>query len=176
MNTENKLVEVEESSLPCEEQLLVAGIFGDTDAKAMADRERRSITFREKYGYREVTTCPYCCNCIEFRKFAQSGEAFTAGRYCLLGELPISEHGTCSSAYPRRNDRKRIIYDTTYAPIGFEQGLAPVSVQRFYSKREKFKAAREESRGYRGGTSYYQRKDGDNEAVGSNQIPRGLVN
>ena len=49
-------------------------------------------------------------------------------------------------------------------------------MRRFYSKRDKFKAAREESRGYRGGTSSYQRADGDKEAVGSGQIPRRLGN
>ena len=92
-----------------------------------------------------------------------------------MGELPISEHGTCKSAYPRRNGRKRIIYDTTNAPPGFEQGLSPVTMRRFYSKKEKFKAEREESRGYRGGSSSYQRADGNKEAVGSGQIPKGLV-
>ena len=93
-----------------------------------------------------------------------------------MGELPISEHGTCSSAYPRKHGRKRIVYDTTNAPAGFENGLCPVTMRRFYSKRDKFKAAREESRGYRGGTSSYQRADGDKEAVGSGQIPRRLGN
>ena len=176
MKAKGNLIETEEASLPEATCLLVAGIFGDTDAKALADRERRTIKFRENYDYREITTCPYCCNCIEFRKFNPSGEAYTAGRYCLMGEITISEYGTCSSAYPRRNGRKRIIYDTTNAPPGFEQGLSPVTMRRFYSKREQFKAAREESRGYRGGTSSYQRADGDKEAVGSGQIPRRLGN
>lgn len=176
MNSKEHFIVEEDGSLPNANSLLVAGIFGDTDVRAMADRERRTISFREKYAYREVTTCPYCCNCIEYRKFTPSGEAFTAGRYCLLGELPISEHGTCSSACPRRNGRKRIVYDTTNAPIGFEKGMAPVTMQRFYSKREKFKAAREESRGYRGGSSSYRRVDGNTEAVGSGRIPKGLGN
>lgn len=176
INKERFIETEEESSLPNEDCLLVAGIFGDTDEKAMSDRERRIISFREKYDYREVTTCPYCCNCIEFRKFTTSGEAVTIGRTCIMGELPISEHGTCKSAYPRRKGRKRIIYDTTNAPAGFEQGLAPVTMRRFYNKREQFKAAREESRGYRGGTSSYQRADGNKEAVGSGQIPKSLGN
>ena len=169
-------IETEEGSLPDENRLLAAGIFGDTDARAMSDREKRAINFRDKYDYREITTCPYCCNCIEYRKFSPSGEAITVGRYCLMGELPISEHGTCRSAYPRKNGRKRIVYDTTNAPVGFEQGMAPVVMRRFYSKREEFKAAREESRGYRGGTSSYHRADGEKGAIGSGQIPKGLGN
>lgn len=176
MNDKQKFIETEEeSSLPNEDCLLVAGIFGDTDERAMSDRERRTISFREKYDYREVTTCPYCCNCIEFRKFAPSGEAVTIGRACIMGELPISEHGTCKSAYPRRNGRKRIIYDTTNAPIGFENGMAPVTMRRFYNKKEQFRAEREESRGYRGGTSSYKRADGDKEAIRSGRMPKGLV-
>jgi len=176
MNSKERFIETEEdSSLPNENGLFVAGIFGDTDARAIADRERRAITFREKYDYREITTCPHCCHCLEFRKFSPSGEAITVGRFCFVGELPISEHGTCKSAYPRRHGRKRIVYDTTNAPAGFEQGMAPVTMRRFYNKREQFKAAREESRGYRGGSSSYQRADGNKEAVGSGQIPKGLV-
>lgn len=176
MKTKEQYMETEEEgSLPNEDCLLVAGIFGDTDAKAMADKERRTISFREKYDYREITTCPYCCNCIEFRKFTPSGEAVTVGRTCIMGELPVSEHGTCKSAYPRRNGRKRILYDITNAPAGFEHGLAPVTMRRFYSKKEQFKAAREESRGYRGGSSSYNRADGDKEAIRSGRMPKGLV-
>ena len=166
----------EENSLPNEDCLKIAGIFGDTDERAMTDREKRTLSFRENYEYREITTCPYCCNCIEFRKFTPNGEAVTIGRYCLMGELPISEHGTCKSACPRRNGRKRIVYDATNAPVGFEQGLTPVVMRRCYNKREQFKAAREDSRGYRGGSSSCKRVDGDNGAIGSKQIPKGLGN
>ena len=53
--------------------------------------------------------------------------------------------------------------------------MAPVTMRQIFNKREKYKALREESRGYRGGSSAYQRTDGDGEK-GTVQIPRRLGN
>ena len=50
-------------------------------------------------------------------------------------------------------------------------------MKRYFSKRERVKAAIEaEKKNYRGGTSSYQRADGDKGAIGSGQIPKGLGN
>jgi len=174
MSEKNNIV-VEEEGLPEVPSLMAAGIFGETDAKSMADHDIRVIRYREQYGFHEVVTCPYCCNCIVFRKFTTSGEAYTAGMYCFNGEITVSEHGTCSNARARRHGRKRVLYDITNAPPGFEQGLAPVTMHQIFNKREKFKAIREESRGYRGGSSGYQRTDDEGEK-GTGQIPRRLGN
>lgn len=176
-NQEVSIIDTEEeAALKNENRLVIAGIYGDTDEKAMADRAKRTETFIRQYDYREIVPCYDCCNCIEYRRFTSSGEAYTVGRYCLLGEFQISGNGTCRSAYPRKHGRRRVIYDATNAPQGFEQGMVAVNMRRFYSKRERFKAAREESRGYRGGSSSYQRADGNREAVGSGKIPKGLGN
>lgn len=177
MNADTPIIDtVEEASLPTIDCLKVAGIFGDTDVKAFADKEKRSVDYKSVNGYQEVLTCPHCGSCIEFRAFTPNGEAYTVGRYCQVGELSVSEHGTCQRAYPRRKGRKRVIYDGTNAPAGFDQGLAPVTMKRLYTKRDQYKALLEESRGYRGGSSSYQRADGEKEAVGSGKIPKGLGN
>lgn len=167
----------EEAGLPKTDGIVSAGIFGDTDSKAMYDRERRTLDFKQRYNYHEVVPCCACCNCIEIRKFLQSGEAVSSGFYCSMGELSTCENGTCDLARARRNGRRRVVYFRDNAPPGFEQGMAPVQLKRFYTKRDKKEAVRKEVRdGYRGGSSSYQRADGNREAVGSGKIPKGLGN
>ena len=178
MATDSKYIETEEDiSLPNEEGLVAAGIYGDTDLPSMMDKERRIADFKKRYNYHEVCPCSICCNSIEFRRFLPSGEAVTVGFYCHIGEMPVEEFATCSCARPRRNGRRRVIYSRANAPSGFEDGLAPVQMKRYFTKRERQKAAERSMRdGYRGGTSSYQRADGDKGAIGSGQIPKGLGN
>ena len=173
---ENKIETEEDITLPQGDGITVAGIFGDSDVRSMSDRERRIADFKKRYNYQEICPCVACCNCIEFRGFNAQGEAYTIGWYCLLAEMSITPFGTCLSSHPRRNNRRRVIYDRRNAPPGFEEGLAPVTMRRCFSRKERFHALREESRGYRGGSSSYQRKDGDVEAVGTGKIPKGLGN
>jgi hypothetical protein len=49
-------------------------------------------------------------------------------------------------------------------------------MKRYFTKKERQRAIERSVRdGYRGGSSSYQRADGNKEAVGSGQIPKGLV-
>ena len=167
----------EEAMLPNEGSLVVAGIFGDTDIAAKADQVARSEAFKKRTKFQEFVPCFACSNCLEFRKFIPTGEVVTIGFHCLLGEFVTSCYGTCTYGHLRKDGRRRVVYDKTNAPPGFEEGLVPVTMKRFYTKKDKFRAAAHEERaGYRGGSSSYQRKDGDLEAVGTGKIPKGLGN
>ena len=171
-------IETEEDiSLPNEEGLVPAGIYGDSDVPSMLDRERRTADFKKRYDYHEIVPCCICCNCIEFRRFLPTGEAVTVGFYCHIGEMQTTEFHTCTCARPRKNGRRRVVYYRENAPSGFEAGLAPVQMKRYFTKKERQRAIERSVRdGYRGGSSSYQRADGNNEAVGSGQIPKGLGN
>lgn len=176
--SKTNLIETEEDiSLPTEHGLISAGIFGDTDMPAMMDREHRTEDFKRRFNYHEVVPCCNCCNGVEFRRFLPTGEAVTVGFYCHMGEMATEAFGTCTCGSPRKNGRRRVVYYREYAPSGFEDGYAPVQLKRYYTKRERQRAALRSARdGYRGGTSSYQRADGNTEAVGSGQIPRRLGN
>ena len=171
-------IETEEDiSLPKENGLVSAGIFGDTDMPAMLDRERRTNDFKQRYNYHESVPCCICCNGIEFRRFLPTGEAVTAGFYCHMAEMATEEYGTCTCGRARKNGRRRVVYYREHAPSGFEEGYAPVQMKRYYTKRERQQAAERAIRdGYRGGSSGYQRTDGDGAAVGTGKIPKGLGN
>ena len=175
MNQSN--IETEEDiNLPQLGCLRTSSIHGETDAIGIADRIKRTEAFKKRYHWQRMIPCQGCCNCIEYRKFRTDGQAVTVGFYCFLAEMPTEEYATCDYSHARKNGRRRIVYDGENAPAGFEEGLAPVQVKRIFSKREKVKAAVNAAKAnYRGGSSSYQRADGNDEAVGSGQIPKVLV-
>lgn len=171
---EKKEIE-EDVSLPREGKLMSAGIFGDVDSDAVADKSRRVEDFKARYNYHEVIPCTACSHCLEMRRFSHEGKAYSVGCYCFLAEMPVEEFGTCINGHKRPDGRRRVIYDTTNAPAGFENGLVPILPKRYYTKKARERAALKLAReGYRGGSSSYVRPDGDREAIGSGVIPRGL--
>ena len=173
----NQLESEEEINIPQEGGIVSAGIFGDVDVDAMTDKLRRTEDFKRRTQYHEVIPCMACSNCIELRKFAPDGRACTIGWYCYMGELAVSQFGTCKDAHMRANGRRRVVYDTTNAPLGFEQGMVPILPKRYFTNKQREQAAIASAREmYRGGSSSYVRPDGNKEAVGSGVIPRSLRN
>lgn len=174
----DKTIESEEENIPDGDGFVSSGIFGDTDTVAMADRKKREDFYKSRYHYREQIPCEYCSHCLELRKFSREGLAMTTGFYCFHAEMAVCRNGTCDNAHERPNGRKRIIYDKANAPAGFEKGLAPVLPKRYYTKRERERETKFALRmdGYRGGSSGYQRIDGDGEAAMSGRLPKGLGN
>lgn len=177
-DVKQQIIETEEDiTLPQIDSLRSSSIHGDTDIVGIADRIKRTEIFKRTYHWQKVIPCRNCSNCVEYRKFRPDGLAVTVGFYCFLGEMQTEEDATCDYGHTRTNGRRRIVYDGENAPKGFEEGLAPVQMKRYFSKRERVKAAIEaEKKNYRGGTSSYQRADGDKGAIGSGQIPKGLGN
>lgn len=172
------IIETEENiSIPCTGKLVSSSIHGETDVEGMANRINRTESFRERYHWQKVATCYGCSNCVEFRKFRSDGLAVSTGFYCSLAEMETEEFATCDYGHLRKDGRRRVVYDSENAPAGFEEGLSPVHVKRYFSKKERVKASINASKSsYRGGSSSYQRADGNKEAVGSGKIPKGLGN
>ena len=172
------IIETEENiSLPCTGKLVSSSIHGETDVEGMANRIKRTEAFRERYHWQRTAPCYGCSNCVEFRKFRADGQAVSTGFYCSLAEMETEEFATCDYAHLRKDGRRRVVYDRENAPAGFEEGLAPVQVKRYFSKKERVKASINAAKSsYRGGSSSYQRADGNREAVGSVKIPKGLGN
>jgi hypothetical protein len=173
MNT--KIETEEQTALDTTNGLVSTGIFGESDTESMEDRERRINDYRIRYDYHEYVPCRCCTQSIEFRKFLRDGTAVNVGFYCYTCEGAVAENGTCVMARARKDGRRRVVYDSENAPVGFEKGLAPVLMKRYYSKRERTLMAAKAAQ-YRGGSSGYIRPDGIREAKGSGLIPKGLGN
>ena len=172
---ETKIETEEQNGLPTTNGLVSTGIFGESDAESMTDRERRLVDYRIRNDYHEVVPCEDCTQCIEFRKFLRDGTAINVGYYCYTCEGAVARYGTCVMGRPRKDGRRRVVYDGENAPVGFEKGLSPVQMKRYYSKRERTLMAAKAAQ-YRGGSTSYVRADGNKGAIGSGQIPRHLGN
>jgi len=157
--------------------LRFAGIYGGTDAAAMADRDKRSAKYRERTDYRECIACDRCTFCFELRGFKNDGTEKLIGFICTRLEQETTAYHTCNDALKNRSGRKRVIYEMTNAPLGFEAGLSSKSELPPKTGREKNGIEPAvPSGGYRGGSNFYKRVDGDREAIGSGKVPRRLMN
>ena len=176
MNT----IETEEDSLlPKSDFGMVAGgIYGDSDEEAFTDRQSRQNYFKDSRDYRTVVSCDKCTLCFELRRFTNDGKVETVGFFCTQGDFETDAFHTCNTGMQNRAGRRRVIYLTENMPFGFEQGMVPVQYNRVYKKKKQDRQKTEatmDANGYRGGSSYYNRHDGQN--VGSTTVmPRRLVN
>ena len=154
-----------------------AGIYGGTDAEAMADRDMRSAKYRERTNYRECIACDRCTFCFELRGFKKDGTEKLLGFICTRLEQETTAYHTCNDALKNRSGRKRVIYEMENAPLGFEAGMAIKSELPPRTGRERNGVEPQApSEGYRGGSNFYRRADGDKGAIGSGKVPRGLSN
>ena len=163
---EEKFLEVEENEFYPQtgNGVMAAGIYGDADYSAMADRAKRVASFQSRYSFRDCVSCDRCYHCIEIRRFTQKGETETLAYYCLYGEFETGPYKTCNCGHATKTGRRKVVYDMTNAPVGFgtEQGDIP---------KKRVKAGQVDSEGtgtpdvYRGGS------------VGvSETMPRRLMN
>ena len=157
-----------------EGNLCYAGIYGGTDTNAMMDRQKRVNGYQERIHYRTSIPCDRCTRCLELRKFSKGGEERLLGYICLQMECETSANHTCDMAQANRTGRKKVVFDLTNAPLGFKAGMAskktPPEVMKNRIEPD------EPSEGYRGGSNYYRRADGNREAVGSGRVPKRLMN
>lgn len=144
-----------------------AGPNGELDAGSMLWRKARTIGFKERSGWRVIVPCDRCANCIELRKFTVDGRVETSGWYCISGEIDTNPFATCNCGKKRRNGRKKVLYDLTNAPIGFENGLSDVVVSSSGMESSEVRSSQEPTV-YVGG-SVAPKGDGE-------KIPRRLMN
>ena len=166
-----------ESSMPEEGgagNLCYAGIYGGTDAAAMMDRQKRVDGYKERVRYRVCIPCERCTQCVELRNFSAGGEERLVGYICLQMECETTASHTCDRAQLNRSGRKKVVFDTTNAPLGFREGMA--SKKRPPEVLKNRIEPNEPSSGYRGGSNYYRRADGNREAIGSGRVPNRLMN
>lgn len=157
--------------------LLVAGADGTVTAEAMADRARRTEGFIRRVDYRECISCDRCGNCLEIRGFTPKGEEKVLALYCPSGEMEVSPYHTCNQARrTKKAGRKKVIYELTNAPKGFELGMGRTDLRPSVPGETIKLEPTIPVDGYRGGSKFYRRMDGDEEAEGSGKIPRGLTN
>ena len=154
--------------------LCYAGIYGGTDAAAMMDRQKRVDGYKERVRYRVCIPCERCTQCVELRNFSPGGEERLIGYVCLGMECETTASHTCDRAQLNKTGRKKVVFDTTNAPIGFKAGLARKTTPP-ESPKNRIEADMP-SEGYRGGSNYYRRADSDRAAVGSGKIPKRLMN
>ena len=158
--------------------LCYAGIYGQTDATAMMDRQKRVDGYKERVQYRRCIPCERCTQCLELRNFNSGGEERLVGYLCTQMECEVDASHTCNMAQTNRSGRKKVVYDTTNAPLGFKAGLAKGKAKGERPPevpKNRIESA-EPTGGYRGGSNSYKRKDGDREAIGSGRVPKQLMN
>ena len=165
MNEEAKYmtVEVEEPKPTKVSGISFGGPNGELDESSALWRQTRTIGFKERNGWRTVIPCDRCVSGIELRRFTTAGKVITSGWFCLSGEMETSPCATCNSGKQRRNGRKKVLYDLTNSPIGFEGSVGGEIVQDENLKTEG------EPTEYRGGSKPMASKEDD-------QMPRRLVN
>lgn len=164
-----------ENSSKQTDRVRCAGIYGDTDMKAMTDRKRRIDAYRSKFDYREIIPCDRCVHCIELRRFTEGGEMESVGYVCLRCGGDTDPFHTCNDGFRPPNGRRKVIFDTHNAPLGFEDGLVDVPFRRIYSRKGKRTAKPTiPPDGYRGGSEYYKRADGKKKESGT--VPKVLAN
>ena len=154
--------------------LCYAGIHGGTDAASMMDRQKRVDGYRERVHYRKCIPCERCTLSIELRNFNNAGEERLVGYICTQMECETMASCTCDMAQANRTGRRKVVFDMTNAPYGFKVGMANKGVPPESPKNRIEPDA--PSEGYRGGSNFYKRADGDREAVCSGKVPRGLMN
>ena len=154
--------------------LCYAGIYGGTDAAAMMDRQKRVEGYKERVQYRECIPCERCSHCLELRNFSKGGEERLVGYVCLQMECETTASHTSNMGNMNRTGRKKVIYDTTNAPLGFREGMSFRS--NVPMERKNMIEADAPSGGYRGGSGWYKRADGDKSSEGSGKIPKRLMN
>ena len=169
MEPENGFIEKEEPDGELEQVggLSFAGPNGELDASAMLWRKARSMGFKERMGYRPAVPCDRCANCIEVRRFTETGKVQSCGYFCISGEIDTSPYYTCNAGKARKNGRKKVLYDLNNAPMGFEVGIGTGDVREVLENE----GVRSEKviMEYRGGSKPMARKEDD-------QMPRRLVN
>lgn len=154
--------------------LTYAGIYGASDATAMMDRQKRVDGYRERMHYRACIPCERCTHCLELRNFNGAGEERLVGYICTQMECETMASNTCDMAQKNRTGRRKVVFDLTNAPYGFKVGMARGTTPP-ESPKNKIEPD-VPSGGYRGGSNYYKRVDGDREAIGSGKVPKRLMN
>lgn len=160
------------------EGLCSVGITGETDYASMQDRKTRIDRIKARDDWRETITCDRCGNCLEFRGFSSKREEITIGLYCLNGEFETTSYHTCNHSRMARNNRRKVVYDMRNAPLGFAEGLSKLQLSSpMKEKLDEIKLERTiPIDGYKGGSEYYKRADGEKEAEGSGKVPKSLAN
>lgn len=154
------------------------GIYGERTMGALADRQKRTDNYRERVNFRECLNCDRCTHCLEIRGFYRNGKEYVKTYLCLTGEFETTPYHTCDRAQRNRRGRRKVVYDLANAPRGFEVGRGSEDNLRYREPGESIKESGgvPPEEGYRGGSKFYRRRDGDEEAEGSGKIPRGLTN
>jgi len=185
---EEETIECEiERGLPVEEgeELMFAGRTGEADYKSLAARRKRTDGMLKRLDYRECIPCDRCMHCIELRGFKKSGTEIVIGYICLMADSDIDADHTCNMARRSKKLYKRVVYFLKDAPIGFKEGLTEKQLmgcgqahpeEKLQSGLSERLAATMPIEGYKGGSEYYKRVDGDKEAEGTSKIPGRLVN
>ena len=156
--------------------LIAAGINGESSPVALMERQRRVEGFKERLEYRPCVSCDRCMMCIELRGFKRGGEEKVTGYWCTFGSLEVTPYNTCNQGKRSRHDRRKVVYDMTNAPIGWNLGLARKEA-KVAKETEQIDERREAGiEGYRGGSKHYKRKGEESGKEGSVQMPRSLTN
>lgn len=158
--------------------LCAAGIYGDSGASAMKERQRRRQGCQDRIYYRECIPCDRCGNCLEIRGFTVSGLEQLKGLWCIPNEFETTAYHTCDMARQSRNGRKKVVYDLENAPYGFAEGLSRTQLNTEIPESDgEVKPPKTGARdGYTGGSEQYKRIDRDREAQGSGKMPGRLMN
>lgn len=158
------------------EPYMVAGLQGGTDASALLQRRMRQEGYKDRNYYREAIPCDRCGECLELRRFGANGRPMRTVYYCVPGAFETDMFSTCNAARLAKKGRRKVIYDTTNAPIGFTEGLSelnesnrPIGEKMVSEKERRGRLATQ----YRGGDGGYERKG---EERGGGGMPRMLVN
>lgn len=155
--------------------LMAAGIYGDADAAALADRQKRIDNFKKRLDFRECISCDRCSFCLEVRRFSETGQEEIAGLFCLDAGFEVLATNTCNLARRHAKGRKKVLYDLKYAPMSFRLGIEKkMELHAIKGSDTKAVEPTYPVDGYRGGSKFYVRADGGD--VGSGKIPKSLGN
>lgn len=184
---------MEEEPIVCEEKIpsieiepegmMYAGRNGGVDSVSLLKTRNREKRIKETYDYRECIPCEKCNGFIEIRGFNQRGKEKVLGCICRILDCDVEANHTCNNGRLPRRPYRRVIYVMENAPKGFREGLTSGQIRKLDKEPETEEGAIEGFKveatipreGYKGGSGYYRRKDGDKEAEGTGKIPRKLI-
>ena len=183
----NETILCEERINPLEEDesgMMFAGRVGETDYQSLMLRRERTRRLQESNDYRACIPCDRCGSGVEIRGFTKAGKEKLIGYVCRLMDCETNANNTCNMARLTRKPYRRVLYILQDAPRGFREGMTERQLTEIDSRSGEVEEAQEgfkvettmPKHGYHGGSGYYNRADGDKEAVGSGRMPVRLTN
>ena len=178
---EQQITEILEVPMPAVDNIegqgyAYGGIHGDRTSEAYATRRAKVSSYKSRIDLRECIPCDRCSYCLEIRGFHKSGKECIKGMVCLRGEFETNPYNTCNDALKSKNGRRKVLYDLENAPKGFKIEVGRSDLVYKEPGESASEGVRNPTDGYRGGSNYYKRADGDSDAEGSGKIPKRLMN